>query len=342
MQIRNLLRKNIRKLNAYSAKEVPCRVKLDANESPYSFPFLLEAMRGIPTNRYPDPEGRELRRAAAKHWKTTPEQILLGNGSDELIHYLITTFGGPVLFPHPTFSMYGIIADAADEERAGIPLDCNFDIDEDEMLRAVKTYKPRLLFLSTPNNPTGNCFSPDRIRRLIEASKGIVVIDEAYQPFGNGTDMISLIGEFENVTIMRTLSKVGFASLRVGFLIAGVDIIEAVNRVRLPFNVNALSQVIAVNLFRNYRDIEKSIRIICRERDNLFKALKEIPGVRPYPSEANFILFKVRNASVVHKRLLSRGILIKDMTPVMKDCMRVTVGTPEENGIFLETLKKTI
>ncbi len=342
MNIQRLLRKNIKTLKAYSAKEIPCRVKLDANESPYGFPSFLEPLKEIRTNQYPDPEARELRRAVAKRWRLRAGQVLPGNGSDELISCLITTFGGPVLFPTPTFSMYGITAQALGEERIAIPLDSAFDLDVEKMLNAIRRYRPKLVFLSSPNNPTGNCFSAERILKILNASRGIVVIDEAYQPFSSRRGMLKLLKDYENVTIMRTLSKVGFAALRVGLLLGREDLIEAVNRVRLPFNVNTLSQAVAAEAIKNFGEIEKTLRIICSERERLFDGLMGMEGITSYPSEANFILFKVKNAPAVYKKLLSKGVLVRYMGAALKDCLRVTVGTPEDNGIFLNALSEAV
>ncbi|NOY65579.1 MAG: histidinol-phosphate transaminase [Nitrospirae bacterium] len=342
MNVNRLLRKNIRQLSAYVAKEIPCRVKLDANESPYEFPSFLQSIDDIKTNRYPDPEARILKREAARRWKTGARNILLGNGSDEIIYYLITTFGGPVLYPTPTFSMYGIIAKAIGEKTIGIPLDRDFDLSLDAMLRAVKREKPKLIFLSTPNNPTGNCFSSERILKLIDRTKGLVVIDEAYYPFSSRKGMLPLLRDYKNALFMRTLSKIGFASLRVGFLIAHEEIIEAVNRVRLPFNVNALSQRIAIQVFKNYREIDRTIKAICRERDRVFRELSSIESIEVFPSEANFILFRVRNAPAIHKKLLKKGVLIRDMSSQVRDSLRVTIGTPEENDIFLEKIAEVL
>ncbi len=342
MKIERLLRKNIRRLKPYSAKEVPCRVKLDANESPYGFPSFLAPLGDVRTNQYPDPEARELRRAAARLWRLRAGQILPGNGSDELISYLITTFGGPVLFPVPTFSMYGIIAQALGEDVVSVPLDSAFDLDVDGMLAAVRKHRPKLVFLSSPNNPTGNSFSTERIMRIVDASRGIVVIDEAYQPFSGGRGMLHLLGDHENVTVMRTLSKVGFAALRVGMLIGREDLIEAVNRVRLPFNVSALSQAVAVEALKNFSEVKKALKMIRNERERLYSGLKRTDGVTPYPSKANFILFRVGDAEAVYRGLLTRGVLVRYMGPALRDCLRVTVGTPEENGIFLAALREAL
>src|SRR3972149_533826 len=185
VDIQKLVRPNIRSLSAYKAKEIPCKVKLDANESPYGFKKALKAAEPVETNRYPDPEAKALKKLLSKYVGANPDNILQGNGSDELIYYLITTFGGPVLYPTPTFSMYGIIARALGEKAVGVPLGPSFDIDLPAMLDAVRKNKPKLIFLSSPNNPTGNCFSTGKILRIIERSRGIVVLDEAYVAFSS-------------------------------------------------------------------------------------------------------------------------------------------------------------
>ena len=174
MDIQKLVRPNIRSLSAYKAKEIPCKVKLDANESPYGFKELLNKARTVETNRYPDPEAKALKELIARHSGVKPENILQGNGSDELIYYLITTFGGPVLYPTPTFSMYGIITQALGEKRIEISLDKEFDLYVKSMLEAIRREKPRLIFLSSPNNPTGNCFSSDRILKIIDMTSSPV------------------------------------------------------------------------------------------------------------------------------------------------------------------------
>lgn len=338
-----LARPNIRYLKPYEAKEVPCKVKLDANESPYSLPaekIFLTKNFFSDLNRYPDPEARELKKAVSKALKVNTENMLFGNGSDELIYYLITTFGGPILYPAPTFSMYRIISQALGEKNIVIPLNKDFDIDIDKMLSAIKKYKPKLIFLSSPNNPTGNCFSAEGILKIIESSKGIVVVDEAYQPFSSGKGFLPLLKDYKNLAILRTLSKIGFASLRIGYLIADKGLIHEVNKVRLPFNLNALSQAIAVEAFRSKKIIESHIKAIVSERERLLKELGNITGVMPYHSEANFILFKVDSADSVFQNLIKEGVLIRNIASYIKDSLRVTIGTPEENDIFLTALKK--
>jgi histidinol-phosphate aminotransferase len=344
MNIQKLLRPNIRSLSAYKAKDIPCKVKLDANESPYGFKKALKAAEQVKTNRYPDPEAKALKKLLSRYVGANTDNILQGNGSDELIYYLITTFGGPVLYPTPTFSMYGIITQAIGEKRIGIPLDKEFDLDLKDILKAIKKERPKLIFLSSPNNPTGNCYSSEKMLKIIEStsSLSLVVVDEAYQPFSSKKGFLPLLKDYKNLVIMRTLSKIGLAGLRVGFLIADKEIISEVNKVRLPFNLNSLSQAIAIEALKDRKTLQTYISTIASEREKLFMELKKMDVVTPYPSEANFILFKVNNSDRVYKNLLERGVLVRNMRGVVGSCLRVTVGTPGENKIFLNTLKKVI
>ena len=351
MDIQKLVRPNIRFLSAYEAKEIPCRVKLDANESPYGFKESLKAIADVETNRYPDPEAKALKKVISRYVGVKPDCVLQGNGSDETIYYLITTFGGPVLYPIPTFSMYGIIAQALGEKQIEIPLDKEFDLDMKTMLGAIRREKPKLIFLSSPNNPTGNCFSSDRMLEIIDLTSSLIthhsslslaVVDEAYQPFSSKKGFLPFLKDYKNLLIMRTLSKIGLAGLRVGFLIADREIINEVNKVRLPFNLNSLSQAIAAHVLRDGKTLRARINAIVSERENLSSEMEKIRGVRPYPSEANFILFRVNDSDRIYKRLLQKGVLVRNMKGVVDGCLRVTVGTTEENRIFLNAMKKVV
>ena len=341
-----LIRPGVRALKAYEAKEVPCKVKLDANESPYSPLPPEQALSNkdilCSLNRYPDPEAKALKQALARSLKVTEKNILLGNGSDELIYYLITTISGSVLFPVPTFVMYGVIAQALGEKAIAVPLDDTFDLDIEQMLSVVKKEKPGLVFLSSPNNPTGNCFSTDRIMKIIEVSKGIVVVDEAYQPFSSRRGFLPLLRDYKNLVILRTMSKIGFASLRVGYMIANEELIHQVNKVRLPYNLNSISQSIALQGIKNKMLVKARIKAITDERRRLFDRLASLPGISPYPSEANFILFKTANAAKIFQGLLKRGVLVKNMDKVISNTIRVTVGSPSENNLFIGSLKKAL
>lgn len=335
-----LAKPNIHLLKAYEAKEIPCKIKLDANESPYCPDIPIPEAMFKNLNRYPDSDGAELKRTAGKAFGVSHENILLGNGSDELIYCLITAFGGPTFFPAPTFSMYGIISQALGEKAIAVPLDDNFDLDVDRMLKAIGRYRPKLIFLSSPNNPTGNCFSADRILKIIQASTGIVIVDEAYQPFASEKGFIPLLGDYKNMAIMRTLSKIGLASLRVGFLIGDKEMLNEVNKVRLPFNINALSQATATAALKNKKQLSEIIKIIAFERDRMFDEMSKIKGVEAFPSEANFILLSVDKPDYIYNALLKKGILVRNLSSAVKGCIRVTIGTPAENNAFIKALKE--
>jgi len=340
MDIRKLVKKQVSAITAYDAKRVPCRIRLDANESPYGFTDVGESIAGIRTNRYPDPEAGTLRRLIAKDLGVNPGNILFGNGSDELIYFLVTTFGGPVSFPVPTFSMYGIISHSLGEKTIEVSLDEDFDLELDGFLKTIKREKPKLIFLSSPNNPTGNCFSTDRILKIIEASKGIVIVDEAYQPFSSEKGMLPLLKDCGNLVILRTLSKIGLAALRLGFMLADHEIIREVNKVRLPFNVNSFSQAIATAALKKKKEFRTSIKTIVAEREKLLKEMAKTEGVIPFPSEANFILLRMEDPDYVYTSLLKRGILVRNLRNVVPGCLRMTIGTPQENAAFLKALNE--
>jgi histidinol-phosphate aminotransferase len=344
--ISKLIRPNIRSLKAYEAKEIPCRVKLDANEGPYSplpaVKILADKAILSSLNRYPDPEGKALKSALAKSIGVSSRNILLGNGSDEIIYYLISALGGPVLFPVPTFVMYGVISQTLGAKAIPVPLDKDFDLDTGKIISIIKNQKPKLIFLSSPNNPTGNCFSSDRILKIIAASKGIVVVDEAYHPFACSRGFLSSLKKYRNLAVLRTMSKVGFAALRVGYMVAAEELIREVNKVRLPYNLNSISQAVALQGLKDKKIINALTKDVAKERSRLMKELSAMDGVTPYPSEANFILFRVGDADGLYRELLKQGVLIKNLNGMITNAMRVTVGTRRENDIFLKALRSAL
>lgn len=341
--IQAIIRKNIKNLKPYKAKEIPCKIKLDANESPF-FVKISDIVKSIeiPLNRYPDPEALNLRKAISKRIKISIDNIMVGNGSDELIYYLILTFGGPVLYPIPTFSMYGIIAQSVGVEKIESKLDKKFDINEKEFLNLIKNKRPSIIFISTPNNPTGNTFSSDKILKIIETARqknSLVVIDEAYVPFCSEKGFLPFLKDYENILILRTLSKIGLAGLRIGYLMGSEKILNEIGKVKLPYNVDALTQYIATYALNNfYSKIKKFVSEIIKEREKLQRELLKLKGIEVYPSEANFILFKSRKSKQIYEKLLISGILIRDMSSTIKNSLRVTVGTKEENAEFIKVL----
>ena len=352
IDIKSFVKKEVKELKPYHIENTPCRIKLDAMENPYPLSEALmkkvvEGIKGIKINRYPDPLASRLKDIISLHVKTPVDNIIIGNGSDELIQLILTAFGGHgdrVLLPIPTFSMYGIIAMSLSLMPEGVSLGKNWALPLDKFLSNMERIKPKVIFISYPNNPTGNSFDKESILKVLEKTTGIVVIDEAYYDFSRKT-FLPYLKECKNLIILRTLSKIGMAGLRVGYLMADKEICQELNKVRLPYNSNALSQEISSIILENRTEIQKQIGAIISERDKLMEGLKEIEGIEPYPSETNFILFKIdRDSKEVFDRLSDNGILVRNFgnDDYLKNCLRVTIGTSEENDEFLDEIKKII
>jgi histidinol-phosphate aminotransferase len=293
-------------------------------------------------NRYPDPSARKLKESIAALWDMDSDLMMLGNGSDELIQAIILAFGGPVLIPVPTFAMYEITSRALSQRVVTAPLGKDFSIDADKMLKKAKEVEAKVIFLACPNNPTGNRFSDVAMRKILGKSAAAVVIDEAYFDFSRKTYLPEL-KKFSNMIILRTLSKIGFAGLRVGILAASPLIIEELNKIRLPYNINTLSQAAAVAALERKDIVKRQISLLISEREKLYNALVKMQGITPYPSETNFILFRTAaDATRIYTRLKQAGILIKNLNKPghLENCLRVTVGKPEENLEFLDALNK--
>lgn len=345
----NLIRPAVRGLAAYHIDETRVRVKLDAMENPFLLPDNVRREIGKTAaqahiNRYPDPSAKKLKQAIAHIWKMDTEQMLLGNGSDELIQAIIMAFGGPVLTPAPSFVMYDISARALSQDVVTVPLTNEFDLDADAVVKAAKRTRAKVIFLAVPNNPTGNRFSLDAIRKVLEHTGAVVVIDEAYFSF-SGKTYLPFLKKHPNMIILRTLSKIGLAGLRVGVLVASKEIVGELNKIRLPYNINTLSQAVALAALKHWRTLDRQISLLISERRKLYNALLKTPGVTPFPSETNFILMWIeKDATKVFTTLKKRGILVKnlDKPGPLKGCLRVTVGTPVENKGFLTELRKAI
>ena len=353
MNIEKLIKNEILQQEAYFIEDSPCRIKLDANENPYSLSEnlqeeMVKSLKAIALNRYPDPGSRELRRRLAVNLEVDEEMLLLGNGSDELIHLLLLAFrsnpAGGIVIPVPTFAMYKIGAINAGHKIIEVPLDRDFDLDINEMITAMSRFDPDLVFLSYPNNPTGNLFDRDKIVEIVSRSRGIVVVDEAYYPFC-GTSCLPDLRKWENLVILRTLSKVGFAAIRLGILVAHPPIVRELNKVRLPYNVNALTQEVGSFFLEHESVFQDQVLKVIDNRKMLFEALKGLEGITPYRSDANFILFSCTSEkNRIYSELLSRGIMIKNFSSSgpLGLCLRVTVGREEENKEFLRVLREIL
>jgi histidinol-phosphate aminotransferase len=344
----NLVKSAVTRLQAYDPHKRPGHVKLDANEHPFALPAVvrdavLRALDEVPIHRYPDPEAERLRDRLAKLLDVTPDMLLLGNGSDELVQMVLMACGTPgaaVLTPTPTFSMYRLGALMLDQRPVEVPLTSDWGLDVPQMLAALDLEQPRVTFLATPNNPTANCFENEALRRVIEAAPGVVIIDEAYHEF-SGQTILPLLKVYPHLILFRTLSKVGMAGLRVGILVGNPALVREINKVRLPYNLNVYSQVAAEVVLRHWQMIAPEFHTVIREREWLRERLGQIPGVRVFPSHANFLLIHVAaGGAQVWEALGAQGVLVRHFpgSPTLQNCLRITVGTPAENAILTAAL----
>ncbi|MCC7486812.1 MAG: histidinol-phosphate transaminase [Burkholderiales bacterium] len=348
-----IIRDEIRALKAYHVPPAAGMVKLDAMENPYRLPEDLRAniariAAEAELNRYPDAAAAalsdELRRAFGV---PAGMDVLLGNGSDELIQVLALAVARPgavILGVEPSFVMFRMIATFAGARYVGVDLREDFQIDAGRMAAAIERHQPALVFLAWPNNPTGNLFDEDLVAHVIETAPGLVVLDEAYHAFA-GKSFIDRLPRYRNLLVMRTVSKLGLAGLRLGALAGAPAWLEQLAKVRLPYNINVLTQLIAAEVLRHDRVLTEQARAIKLERGRLHEALALLPGVKPYPSEANFILFRTSNAERVFGAMKERGVLVKCLHGshrLLDNCLRVTVGTPGENSEFLTALERSL
>ena len=349
----SLIRQEILALNAYHVPPATGMIKLDAMENPYALPAELRSeiahiVAEAAINRYPDAGACQLKAGIAKVTDLPAGMdILLGNGSDEIIQLLALAIAKPgavLLSVEPSFVMYKMIAAFVGMKYVGVPLAEDFSLDLKATLDAIARERPALVFLAYPNNPTGNAFDANAIKQIIQATPGLVVVDEAYYAFANDS-FISNLAHYNNLLVMRTFSKLGMAGLRLGFLAGSKAWLEHLEKLRLPYNVGVLPQLVAAKLLQHHDVLLAQAESIKLERVKLLKALDSQAGVRVYPSEANFILFRVARATQVFEGLKRSGVLIKNLNgshPALTDCLRVTVGTADENNKFISALQENI
>lgn len=346
------IRPEVRSLSAYHVPDASGMVKLDAMENPYAWPEAIsgtwvESLKKAEINRYPDPAAHQLKQTIKEAFDLPGNSdVLLGNGSDELIQMLAMALSAKdrvVMSVEPSFVMYRMIALMVGMEYVGVPLKDDYSINIDTTIAAIKKHNPAVIFLAYPNNPTGNLYSEEAIRTIIETTRGLVVVDEAYYAFA-GASLVNWLEKYNNLLVMRTVSKMGMAGLRLGYLIGDCQWLEQIDKMRLPYNIGVLTQVTAQLALQHIEVFNQQTRQICKDRESLYTALQKMDEIEVYETHANFILFRLKTLSSrsIFEALKTQGVLIKnlgDNEGPLHQCLRVTVGTEDENQKFLHALK---
>jgi histidinol-phosphate aminotransferase len=361
------IREDVKALSAYHVQSSKGMIKLDAMENPFVLPHHLQTqlastLATLEINRYPGTTVEDLKAQLSRYVDLPPGyDVMLGNGSDELISLLALSFmapGAKVLAPEPGFVMYAMSSQLMGLPYIGVPLRDDFELDEPKMLEAIELHQPRIVYLAYPNNPTANLWSPETIKRIISqvsAYAGVVVMDEAYSPFSGETWLTEMRADPHanaQVILMRTLSKFGLAGARLGYMVAPTPWVQEINKVRPPYNVSVLNAACASFALDHEEEFRAQAALVMKERDRLFLALKGLDGLTPYPSQANMMLVRVQLPSLKHlgpdgaalaafEGLKARGILVKNvskMHPTLSACLRLTVGTHEENTALIDAL----
>ncbi len=336
--IEKLVRENIRKLTPYSSARDEYKGKtgifLDANENPWGT-----------LNRYPDPYQQKLKELISKQKGIEREYIFIGNGSDEIIDLTLRIFGNPgidkvMTFP-PTYGMYEVSAAINDLEVIKVPLDENFQINVNAAEKYFGDEKLKVIFICSPNNPTGNCMNPERIEYILGRFEGIVLLDEAYSDFSRKTSLLKKIKNYPNLIVMQTFSKaLGLAAARIGIAFADPLIIGYFNKVKPPYNVSTVNQKAALDKLAENSDYRNQVSELINERERVAEEIKKLPvTVKVFPSDANFLLVKVTNANLIYNKLINNDIIVRNRTSAVENCLRITIGTPYENNLLLEALK---
>lgn len=351
------LRRDVQDMHAYAIQPSAGLVKLDAMENPFRLPEALQHELGerlgrVALNRYPAGRVEDLRAALAAFVRLPDDCTLtLGNGSDELITMLSMACDVPdavIVAPVPGFVMYGVSAGLQGVRFEGVPLTADFELDEPAMLAAIETHRPSIVYLAYPNNPTANLWDDAAIGRIVDAvdrqGRGFVVMDEAYQPFAS-RDSMALLARAPHVLVMRTLSKFGLAGVRVGYLLGRKELVGEIDKLRPPYNISVLNAEAALFALAHADEYARQAATIRAERERLQAQLGDLPGVRPYKSDANMILCRVPDATAAFAGMKQRGVLVKNVSglhPLLANCLRITVGTPDENTQALAALKASL
>lgn len=338
----------IRSLKAYSVPAVAeGEIKLDAQENPYPVhpdvrKKINSVLKVIKLNRYPDPGYRKLKKLIAEYCKVAPGNILIGNGSDELILSILIACGGTERFvcsPYPTFAMYEILSRLTGTKFIKVSVDNKFRLAAGKILAA----KPDIVFIAYPNNPTGNCFARQKIKKIIEHCKGLIVIDEAYYEF-SGKSFMEDTKKYANLLILRTFSKAfSLAGIRAGYMIGNAELLKEFRKVQLPYNLSVVNQKILEVVMEERKKVLYMVKKLIKSRQKMLTELLKIKGITPFPSQANFILMKIDKIDRVFKVLKSNKISVRKFSsPDLKDYLRVTVGTDEENKSFIDAIRLAV
>jgi histidinol-phosphate aminotransferase len=350
------IRQDVRSMHGYAIQDSDGMIKLDAMENPFALPAELQSALGerlgrVAINRYPHAHVARLKQALAAHIRLPAGCALtLGNGSDELIDIVTMAClkpGATVLAPLPGFVMYEMSARLRAMPFVGVPLTADFELDEAAMLAAIEAHRPAITWIAYPNNPTANLFDDavvDRIVAAVGAQQGLVVFDEAYQPFASRTWLPRMAAQ-PHVMVLRTLSKFGLAGVRLGYLCGAADLVREVDKVRPPYNVSALNAECGLFALEHADTYAHQAELLKAERARLAAALAALPGVRVFPSEANMILVRVPDSARAFQGMKASGVLVKHIAglhPLLQNCLRLTVGTPDENTLMLKALEQSL
>lgn len=339
-------------LEPYDPKYLPADAFLSANENPHDVEQeirrdVMREIKRLPLNRYPDPLANDLRDMIAEANGLDRDQVLVGNGGDELLFNLALAWGGPgrtFLNMPPTFSVYDANARLTNTTVVNVPRRSDFSIDEEAVLARVAEGGIDYLVVTSPNNPTGQLASEEFMLRLLDATDALVMVDEAYFEFSRQT-MRPYLAQHRNLVILRTFSKAfSLAGVRMGYLLGDADVVREFVKVRQPYSVDAVSQAVARVVYANRAKFEPGIQAIIAERARVIDGLKRIPGVKPFPSDANYVLFHIEHAGQIWEMLYDRGVLVRDFShaPLLEDCLRASIGAPEENDAFLRALRDAV
>jgi histidinol-phosphate aminotransferase len=352
-KLSRLIRQDVQSMHAYAVQDATGLVKLDAMENPHRLPPALQAELGqrlgaVALNRYPGPRIDDLRAALAQHAGLPAGcALMLGNGSDELISLLAMACdvpGASVLSPLPGFVMYAMSAQLQGLKFIGVDLTPDFELDEAAMLAAIAQHRPSIIYLAYPNNPTANLWDDAVIERIVQAAPGLVVIDEAYQPFSSRS-YIDRLGRHPHVLLMRTLSKFGLAGVRLGYMMGPSALIAEIDKVRPPYNISVLNAEAALFALAHADVYQAQAADLRAQRGALVQALAKLPGVKVWPSDANMVLVRVPDAQATFEGMKRRGVLVKNvskMHPLLAQCLRLTVGTADENAQMLAALQASL